>query len=298
MRSFPNIATCHKDLCLIVLCNTVAIIKLLSTQSKEEEYNNITMTTSIYVMDGHVFEHYVAGLLPHQGFVNVQVTQASNDWGADIIASRNGRKYAIQVKRWSKPVSDRAIAEVMLAKDYYQCDEVMVVTNSSFTREALYQARRYNCTLVDRQLLRSWVAAHNGTISAAFALAPIYNRPSSRVLSRKRSVIFRLLLFTIMLWLTFGGLRILWQTTASSLPTSAFTIASPASEQTATITAAKLNLRAGPGTQYQSLGAYRQGTRVKVLDKDSTNGWLRVRTPQGAEGWMSSNYLKVSVPQR
>src|SRR5262249_5392213 len=54
-------------------------------------------------MSGEQFEHYVAALLKHQGF-ETRVTRLSGDFGVDIVAQKGGLKYAVQTKRYSKPV--------------------------------------------------------------------------------------------------------------------------------------------------------------------------------------------------
>ena len=108
-------------------------------------------------MDGFTFEHYVAWLLRHKGYEDVEVTSGSGDFGADIIARRAGEKYAIQVKRWASNVSRRAISDAVASKDYYGCTSAMVVTNSYFSKNAILFARSANCELVDRDLLTTWI---------------------------------------------------------------------------------------------------------------------------------------------
>ncbi|MBO7669742.1 MAG: phage tail protein [Oscillospiraceae bacterium] len=51
----------------------------------------------------------------------------------------------------------------------------------------------------------------------------------------------------------------------------------------------RLNLRAGPGTSYKSLGLYKAGTIVTEIS--STTGWKQVQTPDNRTGWMSAQYL-------
>ncbi len=53
-----------------------------------------------------------------------------------------------------------------------------------------------------------------------------------------------------------------------------------------------LNLRSGPGSQFQILRPMMHGTAVEVLE---VNGkWSRVRhEPSGAEGWAFSRYLEA-----
>jgi hypothetical protein len=61
----------------------------------------------------------------------------------------------------------------------------------------------------------------------------------------------------------------------------------------ATVDSAGLNMRAGPGRDYESLGAYERGTRVEVLAQDEAGEWLKVKTPDGKTGWMSARFLVV-----
>jgi len=58
---------------------------------------------------------------------------------------------------------------------------------------------------------------------------------------------------------------------------------------TARYTTANLNLRAGAGTGYRSLGVIPKGERVTVLQ--TSNGWAKVRSSKGT-GWSSLSYLK------
>lgn len=54
---------------------------------------------------------------------------------------------------------------------------------------------------------------------------------------------------------------------------------------TATITAGRVNLRAGPGLEYRVLGLVKRGDVMRVLG--SAGEWLRVVTPAGASGWVA-----------
>jgi hypothetical protein len=63
-------------------------------------------------MTDREFERYCAKVLKRKGFRIVGMTKASHDQGADIIAKRFGKKYAIQCKLYSHPVGNHAIQEV------------------------------------------------------------------------------------------------------------------------------------------------------------------------------------------
>ena len=47
-------------------------------------------------MTGHDYEHLVARYLRSNGYSRVTVTKASGDYGSDVIAYKDGKKYAIQ----------------------------------------------------------------------------------------------------------------------------------------------------------------------------------------------------------
>ena len=103
------------------------------------------------------FEEYVAKLLDHRGYKTKVVGQAG-DMGVDVIASKGAEKYAIQVKRYSKPVSRTAVSDAVAGAAYHRCNAAMVVTNNYFTKGALALARSTNCQLVDRDTLAKWIA--------------------------------------------------------------------------------------------------------------------------------------------
>src|SRR5258708_822756 len=93
-------------------------------------------SAQVDAMDGFKFEHYVAALLQHQGYTHVQVTQASGDYGVDVVATKNGQKWAVQAKRFVGPVAQEAVREAVAGCNYYHCQRSMVVTTSHFTAHA------------------------------------------------------------------------------------------------------------------------------------------------------------------
>ena len=103
------------------------------------------------------FEEYVAQLLDHRGYTTKVVGQAG-DMGVDVIASKGAEKYAVQVKRYSNPVSRTAVSDAVAGKAYHGCNAAMVVTNSYFTKGARALAQSTNCQLVDRDTLAKWIA--------------------------------------------------------------------------------------------------------------------------------------------
>ena len=111
------------------------------------------------IKSGLEFEAYCAQLLLNSGFDNVKVTQASNDYGVDIIAIKDEIKYAIQCKFYSENVGNSAVQEVCTGRDYYDCHIGVVMTNAHFTSNAIELARKNRVLLWDHEKLIEFIDA-------------------------------------------------------------------------------------------------------------------------------------------
>ena len=97
-------------------------------------------------MSGLEFEKYVATLLKQQGYTKIKLTEKF-DYGVDIIAHKDGVCWGVQTKRYSGLCKKAAVAGLR----YYHCDRAMVVTNSTFSKQAKVLATVNECVLVDRR---------------------------------------------------------------------------------------------------------------------------------------------------
>ncbi|MEG1433218.1 restriction endonuclease [Eubacterium sp.] len=104
-------------------------------------------------MTGTEFEYFCASVLEDYGFENVSVTSASGDFGADVLAERDGITYAVQCKCYASPVGNKAVQEVFSGKSYYNCMVGVVMTNTYFTPAAIETAKNTNIVLWDRDKL-------------------------------------------------------------------------------------------------------------------------------------------------
>ena len=107
------------------------------------------------LMEGHEFEYYCADLLRRAGFLEVEVTRGSGDYGVDILAELAGVTYAVQCKRYDGPVGVKAVQEVYAGRDYYDRMVGVVMTNQYFTRPAVEVAQKLKILLWDRGYLES-----------------------------------------------------------------------------------------------------------------------------------------------
>lgn len=104
-------------------------------------------------MDGLEFEKFCAQLLEKKGFLDVNITRASGDFGVDILAEKEGVTYAIQCKRYADPVGVKAIQEVYAGREYYDRMVGAVLTNQYFTAPAVEAAKKLKILLWDRGYL-------------------------------------------------------------------------------------------------------------------------------------------------
>jgi len=106
-------------------------------------------------LEGHEFEYYCAELLRKKGFIDVEVTKGSGDYGADILAEKDGVTYAIQCKCYTAPIGVKAIQEAYAGRDYYDRMVGAVLTNQYFTTPAVDAAKKLKILLWDRGYLES-----------------------------------------------------------------------------------------------------------------------------------------------
>lgn len=113
-------------------------------------------------MDGHEFEYFCAELLRKNGFIGVKVTQGSGDHGIDILARKDGKKYAIQCKCYSNNVGNKAVQEAYSGKDIYGADMAVVMTNRYYTKQAKIDAGKLGVELWDRNKLTYFIRNAKG----------------------------------------------------------------------------------------------------------------------------------------
>jgi restriction system protein len=134
------------------------VLKRLFTKSRKVRPQPTTYTLAqIDAMDGYQFEKCMQDVYKRLGY-SVHHTPLSGDQGADLIITSNERvRTAVQVKRYSKKVSNKAVQEVVAAKAIHRCTRGIVVTNNYFTASARQLANANDIDLVDRDGLRNLI---------------------------------------------------------------------------------------------------------------------------------------------
>jgi len=86
-------------------------------------------------MSGIDYEVYCARILQEAGW-EVETTVASGDQGVDLIAMIEDIRVCIQCKRYSKPVGNKAVQEIVAGMTHWNGTHAVVVSNAGFTKAA------------------------------------------------------------------------------------------------------------------------------------------------------------------
>jgi hypothetical protein len=111
-------------------------------------------------LSGHEFEEYIQRLFELLGYTAVRMP-LTGDQGADLIIAKDNIKTVVQLKKYTGSISNKAIQEVVAAKNYYKADKTMVVTNTSFTEGAIDLALANNVELWDGGKIKEVISGLN-----------------------------------------------------------------------------------------------------------------------------------------
>jgi len=108
-------------------------------------------------MTGEEFEERLKILFTRLGYKAERTVRGTTkpDYGADLVIEKNGIKTVVQAKRWRTDffVGEDAVRAAYSAKNYYNCTEAMVVTNTNFSNMAWNLAKVNNVKLWNRPYL-------------------------------------------------------------------------------------------------------------------------------------------------
>ncbi|WP_104712745.1 restriction endonuclease [Helicobacter cetorum] len=140
-----------KMLAILSIFSMLVLLQGIATSYHKRKLKRILQ--KIDAMNGFEFEEYSKLFFTSKGF-EVEITQKSGDYGADLIIEKDSVKWVVQAKRYSHKVSPKAIQEVVSSKAYYNCEKACVITNSYFTQAAKNLAKANEVLLIDRD---EWV---------------------------------------------------------------------------------------------------------------------------------------------
>lgn len=143
---------------MIVIVTGVVLFKLNRRMRVRSKYLNSGMK-EVDTMSGTQFESFLLAHFEKLGYKG-NTTQASNDFGADLVLKKEGICIVIQAKRHKGKIGISAVQEVTGAIHYYKATKGIVVTNSFFTPAAVKLADASQIELWDRKKLSEIMKAN------------------------------------------------------------------------------------------------------------------------------------------
>ena len=154
---------------IINICEEIYLdIRIEKFKIKLERFDPSKFIT-IYAVDcmaGFDFEDFLVKLFTTLGY-DVQTTKRTADQGADLFVTKFGEKMVIQAKNYTENVGNAAVQQVLAAKNFYSCNNAMVVTNSYYTSSAKELANSVGVRLIDRKEFQSYLDEYNQAILEA-----------------------------------------------------------------------------------------------------------------------------------
>ncbi len=108
----------------------------------------------VSLLDPNEYEHFCADILKANGW-DVRVTQASGDQGIDVLAEKDGFLLALQCKKYSSPVSNKAVQEAYSGGTFYEAKAFAVVSPVEYTSSAKELANSLGVLLLHHDDLSS-----------------------------------------------------------------------------------------------------------------------------------------------
>lgn len=99
------------------------------------------------------FERAVCRLLICEGYENVRLVGGTGDKGADVIATKNGKRFIYQIKHWAKPIGSAVVDETLRALRFYNAQIPVIVSLSGFDTPSRERQRDLMTNRVPLQLI-------------------------------------------------------------------------------------------------------------------------------------------------
>jgi hypothetical protein len=129
-------------------------------------------------LQGNDFQHFLAAVFRLLDY-GVEETGQSGDHGVDLIVTRQNKRIAIQVKGYASgnSVDNKAVQEAYSGKDIWQCHACAVITNSRYTKQAIDDAARLGCVMIDELTIRALIVGQRDLWQECMAVRPVGSQP-------------------------------------------------------------------------------------------------------------------------
>jgi restriction system protein len=118
-----------------LLKNGASLVAQIEQEVARHAANNPPMQAFSETMSPSQYEAFCAEELKRHGW-DAAVTKGSRDQGVDVVASKSGMRVVLQCKLYSQPVGNKAVQEVVAARNFERARFGVVVSNNSYTTPA------------------------------------------------------------------------------------------------------------------------------------------------------------------
>lgn len=143
-------------------------------------------------LEPYEFEHLLGKLFSNMGY-RAEVTQASKDTGIDIIISIENlglsHVWLVQAKRYTEPIGVKQIREYSSLRYRDKVDGVIMVTTSTYTKDAYQEANAYNVKLIDGTLLLKMLEHYISLNNVPIISTSVHNSLENIVLKQRENVL-------------------------------------------------------------------------------------------------------------
>ena len=162
---------------LIILEGIIKLIVKLVKKKKDKkmldsEFYDLLSIEKIDIMDGITFEQFLKRLFLFRGY-KVTDTARTGDFGADLVLEKDGQTTVVQAKRYNNNVGSKALQEIYSAKAHYHADNMIVISNSHFTKQAEFMAKEQDIELIDREELIAIMDETKSELERDFGLSEL-----------------------------------------------------------------------------------------------------------------------------
>lgn len=105
-------------------------------------------------MDEAEFKRFCVKVLENNDFIDIVVLPVSDDERVTIVARKDEVKYALLCKYTANSVNDEAVKVIESGRKFYHCHVGVILTNTSFSKEAKELALNQNIILWDKEKLQ------------------------------------------------------------------------------------------------------------------------------------------------
>lgn len=127
-------------------------------RSNALKYKRITgkaMRKNHFNVTANNFEYMIGYLFYRSGFKSI-VTQQSNDFGLDVVATHKNKKYGIQCKLYNSYVGVEAIQQAVTGTVAYGLDVPIVICSSNYTKAAQDLAEASGTVTINHEMIVKW----------------------------------------------------------------------------------------------------------------------------------------------